>query len=110
MHAITPTIGRKVWFRPNGVKNSLAGVSDGGVHEKRLNVFNDQPLDATVVCVWGDRMVNLLVVDHGGETHALRSVDFRQPDDPTPQNHYCEWMPYQVGQAKQAADVGTTGG
>lgn len=110
MHVISPNIGRKVWFRPNGTAISYAINAEGKTISKSLNVFNEQPLDATVVCVWGDRMVNLLVVDHGGETHAFRSVDFRQPDDPTPAGMHCEWMPYQVGRAKQAADVGTTAG
>lgn len=93
---IKPTIGRKVWFRPNGC-GSLNGAT--------LNNFDkDQPMDATIVCVHGDRMVNLLVVDHGGAPHMQRSVALRQPDEIAPPGFYCEWVPFQAGQAK-AADV-----
>jgi hypothetical protein len=93
---IKPTIGRKVWFRPAAV-STLNG--------KAVNHFiPDQPFDATIVCVWGDRMVNLLVVDHGGETHAVRSVTLRQEGDNQPGGMYCEWMPYQTGQARAASN------
>lgn len=85
-----PTIGRKLWFWLNA---SSAGAH--GTHQPQ--VFNpDQPLDATVVCVHGDRMVNLFVVDHGGFTHSIRSVTLRQEGDAVPTGMYCEWMPYQV--------------
>ena len=93
MQVISPTVGRKVWFRPNGAEK-LNGAD--------FNNFGPQPMDATVVCVWGDRMVNVTVLDHGGVAHPLRSVTFRQPEDPVPTGHYVEWMPFQVGQAKAA--------
>lgn len=90
---ITPTIGRKVWFRPNGV------TVFGG---KSIVVINqEQPLDATVVFVWGDRVVNLLVLDHEGNAHQINSVTLRQPGDVKPSFAYCEWMPYQQAQAKK---------
>lgn len=93
---IKPTIGRKVWFRAAGV-STLNG--------KAVNQFvQDQPFDATIVCVWGDRMVNLLVVDHGGEMHSVRSVTLRQEGDNQPGGMYCEWMPYQNGQAKASSN------
>jgi hypothetical protein len=93
---IKPTIGRKVWFHPNGMKESAAG--------KPVDVFvKEQPLDATVVCVWGDRLVNLGVIDHGGAVHSIRSCPFRHPNDPVPGGYYCEWMPFQTGQAKAQA-------
>ena len=92
---IPPTIGREVWFQPNGTKP----VADG----KPIYIFADQPLDATVVCVWGDRIVNLTVADHGGQVHAFRSVTLRQDGDAVPIGHYCEWMPHQAAKAKQAS-------
>jgi hypothetical protein len=92
MKIITPTIGRKVWFWPNGLKLTVAGP---------LEVFTEkQALDATVVCVWGDRMVNLSVTDHGGRVHSVRSCTLLQEGDAVPGGFYCEWMPYQVSQAK----------
>lgn len=83
---IKPTIGRKVWFWP-------------GPDHAEMNVLNDeQPLDATVVFVHSDRMVNLLVIDHMGHDHREILVDLIQPDveRPNPKYHeFCEWMDYQ---------------
>lgn len=93
-HIIPPTIGRKVWFRPNGVNV---------IGNKMLQVFDDtQALDATVVCVADAQTVNLLVVDHAGVTHAAPNVMLVQAGiEPPPEGScYCEWMPYQVGQAR----------
>lgn len=101
---IKPTIGRKVWFWTNGSKIGAPGAKQPWVDDAT------QALDATVVQVLGDRMVNLLVVDHGGQTHPIRSVTLLQHGDPAPKaGMYCEWMPYQASQAeKHAAAVATT--
>lgn len=88
---IKPTVGRKVWFRPNGAMNLNGAYLN--------NHDASQPMDATIVCVWGDRMVNLVILDHDGIPHQQRSVTLRQPEDPAPGGMYCEWMPFQVGQA-----------
>lgn len=93
-HIIPPTVGRKVWFRPNGVNvigNKVLQVSD-----------DTQALDATVVCVNDEHNVNLLVVDHVGVSHAARNIMLLQPgvQAPAAGSCYCEWMPYQVGQAR----------
>jgi len=103
---INPTVGRKVWYRPSKFDTlgpgamQLAGSLDGG---------NAQPLDATVIAVWGDRMVNLLVVDITGKLFPKLSVTLRQEGDPVAADlegnvvgGYAEWMPYQQGQAKKA--------
>lgn len=96
---IQPTIGRRVWFWPNGV----ASLSNGA----RLSVINStplQPLDAGVVYVWSDRMVNLDVTDHYGHHHQATSVPLLQDDDPVPTTGaYATWMPYQASQAKKEA-------
>lgn len=87
---ITPTIGRKVWFHPNGLKLTTAGP---------IEVFDEKlALDATIVCTWGDHMVNLSVTDHGGRVHSIRSCALRQDGEDVPTGYYCEWMPYQVSQ------------
>lgn len=93
MSIITPTVGRKVWFRPNGATSH---------NSVPFNIMNrNHPLDATVIYVWNDRLVNLLVIDHVGATHAIGSVELRQQNDSSDrQGWYCEWMPYQVGQAQ----------
>lgn len=97
---ITPTVGRKVWYRPSA-------------HDKTgpipMTCQSGQPLDATVVCVHGDRMVNLVIFDVYGKQFNKTSVTLLQDDDKPATNNegdviggYAEWMPYQQGQAKKA--------
>jgi hypothetical protein len=91
---ITPTVGRRVWFHP------VEGVEVRGPGAMVI-LDREQPLDAGIVFVWGDRLVNLDVTDHEGRHHALTSVPLAQPGDPRPTNGlWCEWMPFQKGQAK----------
>lgn len=93
-HIIPPTIGRKVWFRPNGVNV---------IGNKILLIYDDtQPLDATIVFISEDKLVNLMVADQAGETHAVMGAMLVQEGGELPPHGscYCEWMPYQVGQAR----------
>lgn len=91
---IKPTVGRKVWFFPNGAS----------FHSCPYCIDEEVPMDADIVYVWGDRMVNLTVKDHIGQVHAFTSVQFLQPEDEIPvSGAYAMWMPYQIGQAKAAA-------
>lgn len=95
---IKPTVGRKVWYRPSKtgpVPMSVCGSVVTGT---------DQPLDATVIAVWGDRCVNVLVTDIVGKQFPMLSVTLVQEGDITPDNgHYVEWMPYQQAQASKTA-------
>jgi len=85
---IKPTVGRVVWYRPNA-HDDLYG--------------SDQPLAAHVAYVWSDTMVNLMVIDHNGGTHPRTSVVLRHGESSPPGGQsYCEWMPYQKGQAAKA--------
>jgi len=87
---ITPTIGRRVWFYPNGTTGipTVTGSS--------------QPCDAGIAYVWSDRLVNLTVAGHDGSQHARTSVVLLQDDDLVPTaGAYATWMPYQIGQAKK---------
>jgi hypothetical protein len=95
---IKPTIGRKVHFWPNGFMP--AGLSAPIKHQMEY-----QPFDATVVYVWNDRMVNLRVTDHYGNSTGVTSIRLRQDDDPVPDGAYAEWMPYQVGQAAKTEQL-----
>ena len=102
---ITPTVGRKVWFRLNGI-NELekphSGTKTTPVRLFPLAADPTQPLDATVVYVWNDRMVTLHVLDHYGNPFIAPSVPLMQEGDTPPQfGCYAEWMPYQLGQAKK---------
>ena len=92
---IEPTIGRRVHFYPNGAQLHSTP------YELKSADGTPQPMDAGVVYVWNDRMVNLHVSDHIGQVHAVTSVTLRQPDDAAPANGvpFCEWMPYQVSAA-----------
>ena len=98
MAIITPTVGRKVWYRP--CPNDLVGpvpMTVVGHADSR------QPLDATVIAVFGDRMVNLLVTDACGKQFPVLSATLLQDGDLIPANgRYAEWMPYQKTQADKA--------
>lgn len=100
----TPTVGRKVWYTPSAndkcgpVPMIVTGPLDGRQH---------QPLDATIIAVWGDdRMVNVLVTDVYGRQFPVLSCDLLQDGDQpktdadgVPIGRYVEWMPYQKAQA-----------
>lgn len=94
---LPPTVGRKIWFR--GIPFDTWGRLPAGTSPA---VYGDQPLDATIVYVHGDRMVNVDVVDHVGVHWFMSSVTLKQDGDivayGTP---HVEWMPYQLGQAKK---------
>jgi hypothetical protein len=89
---IKPTIGRVVWFTPPS-NSAEAGFAGHGGH-----------MAAIVAYVWSDTCVNLHVIDHNGNGHSRTSVPLVQEGEPKPElGYYCEWMPYQIGQAKAAA-------
>lgn len=94
----SPTVGRKVWYRPS---------ESDRLGENGMFVNLNQPLDATIVCVFNDRMVNLVVFDSNGNQFRRLSVTLVQPGDEIPVGgRYCEWMPYQVKQhEKKAGEV-----
>lgn len=103
---IKPSVGRKVWYRPS--KFDLLGPGAMQTACDQADTKLRAPLDATVIAVWGDRMVNLLVTDIVGKQFPVLSCTLLQDDDkPTVdaegavQGRYAEWMPYQVGQAKK---------
>lgn len=90
---ITPTIGRVVWYTP-AAHPAPEGADYGG-----------QPFGALVTYVHGDRLVNLAVFDHNGVAQSRTAVPLVQEGDDKPGDGrcYCEWMPYQIGQAKKHA-------
>ena len=86
---IAPTIGRVVWYRP----------STWDINEDHMQVYDpNQPLDAHIVFVHSETLVNLVVFDHRGRSHVRSSVQINMGGIPAP---YAEWMPYQIGQAKK---------
>ncbi|MBT9493876.1 MAG: hypothetical protein IV107_16375 [Paucibacter sp.] len=105
---IKPTVGRKVWYRASAHDQTgpvpMSAQSETAGNPKRA------PLDATVIAVHGDRMVNLLVIDVYGKMFPKLSVTLLQEGDLIPMDAagneiggYAQWMPYQAGQARKAA-------
>lgn len=93
---IKPTVGRKVWYRPS--KSDLTGTVPMSI--------TAGPLDATIIAVWGDRMVNVLVTDIVGKQFPVLSCTLLQEGDEVPKDidgniagRFVEWMPYQQVQA-----------
>lgn len=96
---IKPTIGRRVWFRCN----------DSFAKEKGIYRIDDvQAMDAGIVYVHGDAMVNLIVTDHIGNTHAINSVALVDEADGNSHAMWCEWMPYQKEQGKTVKSTDPT--
>lgn len=105
MDRIVPTIGRKVYFEPNG---------ENSPHVARIDP--SLPVDATVVFVHpqhpdhadGPHMVNLFIVDHNGVFSYRPMVPMIQaPLDAEPLSGmpYAHWMPFQIGQAAKVEEA-----
>lgn len=99
MKVIQPTVGRVVLYIPREEKCAFG-----------FSLHAGKPHAALVTAVHGERCVNLAVFDANGKTFPATSVALRQPEEVTPQyGDYCEWMPYQIGQAKADAERTSTG-
>lgn len=83
---IKPTVGRVVWFRPYGDR------------EPKM-----QPLAAIITYVHSDTEVNLAVFGVDGTNFSATIITLKQEEDQKIVGMYCEWMPYQIGQAKKEA-------
>lgn len=92
---IPPTVSRMVWYHPHHQEMLAHGLP------------YPSPLAAIIVYVWTNRMVNLTVFDANGVPHARPSVWLIQDDDAVPADRgaYCEWMPYQKGQAAKTEQL-----
>lgn len=101
---IKPTVGRIVWYRPSDLdRNQMT------IHSECAN-SPEQPLAATVAYVWSDHLVNLTVSDHNGATHQRTSVMLAQDGGRAGGiMPYCEWMPFQKGQAAKTEALEAAG-
>lgn len=89
MARIEPTIGRVVWFWPRTYM-----ATDSG------NLGQGHPYTAQVCYVHKNGHVNLAGYRHDGTPFTAQSVQLvQEADEEVPQGPYCEWMPYQKGQA-----------
>ncbi|MGO9171998.1 MAG: hypothetical protein ACLP7P_08550 [Rhodomicrobium sp.] len=87
---IEPTVGRVVLYTPAATDNQL--VRHGG-----------GPLAAIIANVWSYNCVNLAVFDANGVSFNRTSVLLIHDGQTSPEwGDYCEWMPYQKGQAAKA--------
>lgn len=86
---IKPTVGRVVLFYPS------SRTGDAGFACPQAG----EPLAAVIAKVWSDSCVNLAVFDANGVAHSRTSVLLVQDGQERPGSYYCEWMPYQKGQA-----------
>lgn len=89
---IIPTIGRVLHYWP-ALSEGLPGPTD-------------QPCDAHVACLLPDGKLTLMIVDHNGHPHARQSVTLIQPGEARPETGgvaFCEWMGYQVDEARRRA-------
>ena len=83
---IKPTVGRVVWYHPD--RNSAES-----------GFASSETCAAIIAHVWSDTCVNLAVFDANGVAHNRTSVYLLQDGSERPGSSYCEWMPYQKGQA-----------
>lgn len=90
---IKPTPGRIVWYYP----------AEGDPTPK----FRGEPLAAIVARVISDREVNLTVFRADGITYGRHNVQLVQDGDELPQGPggFCEWMPFQKGQAAKTEQL-----
>ena len=94
---IPPSNGRIVWYTPAVPIGDFD--SDRGICQHSRAT----PLAAMVVHVWNDRMVNLVVFDSNGMPMPRTSVTLLQDDDVGSEGgRFCQWMPFQLGQAAKA--------
>lgn len=83
---ISPTIGRVVWYWQHSGREA------------------SQPLAALIAWVHSDVYVNLAIFDANGKAANRTSVRLYQGEGLPPLGEYCEWMPYQIGQAAKHAE------
>lgn len=87
---IKPTIGRVVCLYFYGKTQVDAG---------------EQPYAAIIAHVLSDEQVNLAYFDANGVARNLTAVTLYQGEGEHPEGSFAMWMPYQIGQAKAAAEV-----
>jgi hypothetical protein len=84
---IQPTHGRVVLYHPSDFDRRV------------MTIESSKPLAAIIAHVVNDDVVNLCVFDSWGMPYGRQSVRLHHGDGPCDAASYCEWMPYQKGQA-----------
>lgn len=85
---ILPTVGRVVWFYDQKRRPGFHANTDGA------------PYAAIIAAVCSDSIVNLTVFDAAGTATGRVGVPLSHDGGrPAGADYWCEWMPYQKGQA-----------
>lgn len=92
---IHPTVGRVVWFYP------ASGCAEAGFARHDIG----GPYAALIAHVWTDSLVNLTVLDANGTPHGRTSVPLLQAGQEAPDYAFCDWMPFQKGQAAKTEQL-----
>ena len=94
---ITPTVGRVVWFHPR---------RDDNIARNPTYPHHNDPLAAHIAAVISPSIVNLMVIDAKGMPHGYEGVFLHDGQSDAPVNgDWCEWMPYQKGQAAKTESL-----
>lgn len=104
---IKPTVSRFVWYRPYTTPNVMvldyAGKSQ---FDNGLPCVMGEPLPALITAVWGDDCVSVTVFDINGGSHGRPSIHLWHGEGERPtERRYCEWMPFQKGQATKTEEM-----
>jgi hypothetical protein len=99
---ITPTVGRVVWFRPARDLLNAARFLTYRIEPDGRPLFSAQ-----VAFVHDDGRINVGFMDHAGNPGQYGPVSIWQEGDAphAPDVAYCEWMPYQKGQAAKTEQL-----
>jgi hypothetical protein len=89
---IKPTNGRIVWFYPAIGDPAFPPITPEYRAERGGYA-------AMVTWCHNDGTISVLAADGAGNPHGRRLLPLRQDDEPDPEGAFCEWMPYQRGQA-----------
>lgn len=91
---IAPTVGRIVWFHKGTGQDAL------------IEIDSRQPMAAIITYVHHDRLINVTVFNHEGVCYPLTSVQLLQDGEIGALDaFYCEWMPFQKGQAMRTQEL-----
>lgn len=97
---IVPTVGRKIWLWWSGADRLSyeQQLADGDNHP------TVQPLDASICRTFNDHLISVTAASGGFAPVLYTSVQLIQDGEPYDLHTglHCQWMPFQVGQAKAA--------
>ena len=98
---VKPTVGRKIYYWPTDAEKVQRRI--GEIREVAMP-SEGQPLDANIVRVWNDKLINIGGFDADGIPFRKVSVRLVQPEDGVVEGGgFASWMDYQIQKANEAA-------